>query len=373
MPFEIKTKKRQRHGEVGASPGTIRISPDALKPQITLVSYNKTAFKEEQGHDIDYMLNCGKERPEYVHWVEIKGMGDAALVNKIGASLGLSPLVLEDITDTIQRPKYDEYSDFILAISRLLILEGTNGVANTQFSILIKDNVLISIQETYDEHFEGVKTRLRHSKGIIREEGTGYLLYALMDTLLDRYFAWLDKIEEHLEHLENDINSRPRKKNLAETQRIRHMLIMLQRATSPERDTMNEILRSDNPLITPHSRAYFRDAYDHCIDIIETIGSFKELATNLTDVYLSTVNNQMNDVMKILTIVSLIFIPLTFIAGVYGMNFQAIDPYDGKHLPHNMPELRQPNGYLYALLAMGLIVVLQLLIFWRKGWFNKMD
>jgi magnesium transporter len=371
-PFDIKIRKQPRHGEVGASPGTIRISPDALKPQITLFSYNKTALKEEQSDDIDYMLDCGKQRPEYIHWVQIKGIGDAELLKKIGASLGLDSLVLEDITDTTQRPKYDEYNDFILTISRLLLLDGTNQVVNTQFSVLVKDNMLISFQETYDEPFEGLKSRLRGAKGIMREEGTGYLLFALMDTLFDRYFAWLDKIEEHLEHLENDINYKPKKKNLAETQRIRHMLIMLQRATSPERDKMNEILRSDNPLITARSKVFFRDAYDHCIDIIETIGSFKELSTNLTDIYLSTVNNQMNDVMKILTVISSIFIPLTFIAGIYGMNFSTSDPFTGKALPHNMPELRQPNGYLYTLLVMAIIAAIQLIIFWRKGWFDKM-
>lgn len=370
-PFEIKIRQRLKHGQVGDPPGTIRINPDALTPQITLFSYNKTALKEEQSDDIDYMLDCGKQRPEYIHWVQIKGIGDAGLIAKIGASLGLSSLVLEDITDTTQRPKYDEYDDFILAISRLLLLEGTNQVVNTQFSILVKGNMLISFQETYDEPFEGLKSRLRGSKGIMREEGTGYLLFALMDTLLDRYFVWLDKIEEHLEHLENDINDKPKKKNLAETQRIRHMLIMLQRATSPERDKMNEILRSDNPLITPRSKIYFRDAHDHCIDIIETIGSFKELSTNLTEIYLSTVSNQLNDVMKILTIISSIFIPLTFIAGIYGMNFAASDPLTGKPLPHNMPELRQPHGYLYTLIVMAIIVVIQLIIFWKKGWFDK--
>ena len=371
-PFDIRIRKRPRHGEVGASPGTIRISPDALNPRITLFSYNKTTLKEEESDDIDYMLDCGKQRPEYIHWIQIKGIGDLGLVKKIGAGLGLNALVLEDLTDTTQRPKYDEYDDFILAISRLLILDGTNQVINTQFSILVKDNMLISFQETYDEPFEGLKSRLRGSKGIVREEGTGYLLFALMDTLLDRYFVWLDKIEEHLEQLENDINYKPKKKNLSETQRIRHMLIMLQRATSPERDKMNEILRSDNPLITAKSKVYFRDAYDHCIDIIETIGSFKELSTNLTEIYLSTVSNQMNDVMKILTIISSIFIPLTFIAGIYGMNFSPTDPLTGKPLPHNMPELREPNGYPYTLLVMAIIAVAQLIIFWRKGWFDKM-
>lgn len=372
IPFEIKIRKRSGHGEVGASPGTIRISPDALKPKITLLSYNKEFLKEEQSEDIGYMLNCGKERPEYVHWIEIKGIGDAELVKKIGASLGLDSLVLEDITDTTQRPKYDEYDNFILAISRLLLLDGTNQVVNTQFSILVKGNMLISFQETYDEHFEGLKSRLRGNKGIVRGEGTGYLLFAIMDTLFDRYFVWLDKIEDHLSALENDINQKPKKKNLAETQRIRHMLIMLQRATAPERDKMNEILRSDNPLIKDRYKVFFRDAYDHCIDIIETIGSFKELSTNLTEIYLSTVNNQMNDVMKILTIISSIFIPLTFIAGIYGMNFSAVDPYTGRQLPNNLPELHQPHGYIYTLLSMGIIAVVQLIVFWKKGWFDKM-
>jgi len=368
--FEIK--KWRKHGRIGETPGSIIISQDALKPKIFIFSYTRTDLKEEQSDDMDFVLNYVKQYPEYIHWVQIQGMGDAELVKKVGAGLSVSALVLEDITDTTQRAKYDEYDNFILAISRLLIYNELNQIFNSQFSILIKDNLLISFQETYDEHFAGLKSRLRTSKGIIREEGTGYLFYALMDTLFDRYFALLDQLEESLELCENDINQKPRRQNMFDTQRIKRLLIMMQRAVGPERDKMNEILRSDHPLFKARDKIYFRDAYDHCIDIIETITSFKELATNLTEIYLSTVNNQMNDVMRILTIISSIFIPLTFIAGIYGMNFVYEDPVTGKMMRHNMPELHDPNGYPYTLTAMAVIAVIQLIIFWRKGWFGRM-
>ena len=368
--FEIK--RRRKHGQVGEAPGSIIISQDALPPKISVFSYTKTEFKEALCENVDSALDYIGGHPESIHWVQIKGIGDAELVKKIGAGLSVNALVLEDIADTTQRPKYDEYDGFILAISRLLLYNGESQIVNSQFSILVKEKLLISFQETYDEHFSALKNRLRTAKGIIREEGTGYLLYALMDTLFDRYFVILDQLEDSLAQLEENINKKPRRKNMFDAQRIKHMLIMMHRATGPERDKMNEILRSDNPLFTARDKVYFRDAYDHCIDIIETVNSFKELSTNLTEIYLSTVNNQMNDVMRILTIVSSIFIPLTFIAGIYGMNFAYQDPATGKLLPGNMPELHQPHGYLYTLLAMGLIAIVQLAIFWRKGWFDRM-
>jgi len=368
--FEIK--KWRKHGRVGEAPGSIIISQDALKPKIVIFSYTKTDLKEEQSDDIDLVLDYAKQYPQYKHWVQVQGIGDEELVKKIGSGLSVNALVLEDITDATQRAKYDEYDCFILSISRLLIHNEQNQIVNSQFSVLVKDNLLISFQETYDEPFAGLKNRLRTSKGIIREEGTGYLMYALMDTIFDRYFALLDQLEDSLEQCEDNINRKPRRQNMFDTQRIKHLLIMMQRAVGPERDKMNEILRSDNPLFSARDKIYFRDAYDHCIDIIETITSFKELSTNLTEIYLSTVNNQMNDVMKILTIISSIFIPLTFIAGVYGMNFAWQDPVTGKLMPHNMPELHNPHGYVYALVAMAVIAVMQLVIFWKNGWFDKM-
>jgi len=357
---------------VGQAPGTIIVSEDALAPRVTVLSYNKTELKEEHGGDIDSVLDYVRQNPQYIHWVQIKGLGDIELVKKVGTCLDVDALVLEDIADTTQRPKFDEYKGFVLAISRLLVYNEDRQISNDQFSILVKDNLLFSFQETYSEYFTGVKHRLHAAKGFIREEGAGYLLYALMDTLFDHYFALLDDLEDSLEELQTQINTRPRRQDMFDAQCIKNILIMLHRATGPERDKMNEILHSVNPLFTARDKTYFQDAYDHCIDIIETTGSLKELATNITDVYLATVNNQMNDVMKILTIISSIFIPLTFIAGVYGMNFAHQDPRTGKWLPANMPELFQPHGYVYALVAMAIIAVLQLVIFWRKGWFDKM-
>ena len=183
--------------------------------------------------------------------------------------------------------------------------------------------------------------------------------------------CWIN-LEEALAELEESINKDPRRRNMLEAQRIKRILILLHRVTWPERDKMSEILRSDNPIISRKDKIFMRDAYDHCIDIIETIHSQKELATNLTDIYLSTINNQMNDVMRILTIVSAIFIPLSFIASLYGMNFARTDPLTGKIMEHNMPELYNPHGYRYTLIAMGIITAVQLVIFWRKGWFNRL-
>lgn len=378
MPKDIKNKpfrikKSRKHIKIGEVPGTITVGQDALLSVISVFSYTQSDYKEQQSNDIGFVLDFIRQNPQCIHWVQIKGLGNVDLLKKIGSGLKVNALVLEDIADSTQRPKYDEYDGYVMAISRLLIYdEQQNQLINSQFSTIAKEKLLISFQETYDEHFEALKNRLRTSKGIIREEGTGYLFYAIMDTMYDRYFALLDQLEESLEGLEANINKKPRRQDMFDAQRIKRTLITLHRATGPERDKMNEILRSDNPFFSAKDKIYFRDAYDHCMDIIETVNSLKELSTNLTEIYLSTVNNQMNNIMRILTIVSSIFIPLTFIVGVYGMNFAYQDPITGKLLKYNMPELYQPHGYLYTLIAMALIAIVQLIFFWKKGWFDKM-
>jgi magnesium transporter len=369
LPKRFKIKK---HGEVGAAPGSISVPTDALEPRIFVFSCHESGCTEQPLNTIEDAFQYLKDNEGKVNWLQIKGMGDETFLRKIGDAFDLNPLVLEDISDTTQRPKYDEYDDYFFAISRLVVLNSEQQTFNTQLSLVVRKRMLISFQETYDEYFSGLKNRLKNSKTILREKDSGYLFYAILDTVFDRYFAILDQLEDALAELEDSINKKPRRRNMLDAQRIKRMLILLFKVTGPERDKMNEILRSDNPLISSKDKIYLRDAYDHCMDIIDIIHSQKELSTNLTDIYLSTINNQMNDVMRILTIVSAIFIPLSFIAGLYGMNFARVDPVTGKALVHNMPELYQPHGYQYTLWVMIFITVVQLIIFWRKGWFNRL-
>ncbi len=369
---DLLKRRKRKHGPIGAAPGSIVTSADALQPRIQVFSYNQSDFQEKEFDDIVLVFDYLDQHRQYIHWVQVKGFGNGDILRDIGDKCDIEPLVLEDISDSNQRPKYDEYNGHIFAISRIIFFDQQKQIVNTQFSVYARQNLVISFQETYDEYFEGLKKRLKTARASFREYGTGYLFYALLDTIYDTYFALLDQLQDGLENLEAAINEKPRKSNMYEVQHIKRILILMHRSVGPERDKMNEILRSTDAIFTEKDKMFFHDAYDHCIDIIETINSQKELATNLTDIYLSTVNNQMNDVMRILTIVSSIFIPLSFIAGLYGMNFAHQDPDTGRILKYNMPELYTPHGYIVTIGVMALIVIVQLFIFWRKGWFDKM-
>jgi magnesium transporter len=366
-----KFSKIKKHGKIGEAPGTIIVSGDALDSRIFVFSISPAGCKEYQAEHFDSLLKYLEENEGYVNWVQVKGLGNELLIKEFGDHFNINALALEDISDPTGRPKYEEYDDFVFAISRLIVLDNEHQASNCQLSVIVQKKLLISFQETYEEYFAELKKRLKISKAVIRDKDSGYLFYAILDTVYDRYFDLLDHLEEALAELEESIDKNPQRRNMLEAQRIKRLLILLHRVTWPERDKMSEILRSDNPLISKKDKIFMRDAYDHCIDIIETIHSQKELATNLTDIYLSTINNQMNDVLRILTIVSAIFIPLSFIASLYGMNFTRIDPVTGKVMEHNMPELYSPHGYQYTLMLMGGITAVQLAIFWRKGWFNR--
>ena len=203
--------------------------------------------------------------------------------------------------------------------------------------------------------------------------GPAYLGYALTDTILDRYFVLLAKVGDMTDSVEDRLYEQDAdRKIMYETQQLKRTLIIVQRASWPERDKINEMIRTDNPLIAPDVKVFLRDAYDHSIQIIDLIENYKEITSNMLDIYLSMVSNRMNEIMKVLTIISVIFIPLTFIAGIYGMNFARVDPVTNRVMPDNLPELYKAHGYFYALGVMFFIAVIQVLIFWRKGWFKKL-
>jgi magnesium transporter len=368
----IRYQQRKQVIDVGAYPGSINIPEDALKPVITVYSYNKNELVKSEGKTLDVILKQFKKCTDHTHWIQVKGLGDAQLIEEIGSHLKINPLVLEDIVNVHQRPKFDEYDDYVFSTSRILRFNDAHELVNCQFSALIKEDTIISFEETYDEYFAAVKARLEVGKGAIRTAGAGYMCYALTDTILDNYFVMLAKVGDMLDDTEDHLYSSPDKSVMYSAQSLKRVLIAIRRSGWPERDKINDMIRTESPLIKPEVKLYLRDAYDHCIQIMDLVESYKEITSSIIDLYLSMVSNRMNEIMKVLTIISVIFIPLTFVAGVYGMNFSRVDPATNKVMPANMPELYSPHGYMYALGGMFLLAIIQVIVFWKKGWFSKL-
>jgi len=254
----------------------------------------------------------------------------------------------------------------------MLELDKKLQLNNEQLSFLLFEK-LLSFQEDYDDILDPVRNRLKKNEtGNIRKLGPSYMLYAIMDTVIDHYFAIVNRLGDELETVEDHLYQKPRKQLMFRIQGVKKVMIALRRASWPERDKLNDLIRSPNPLINDETRIYLRDAYDHSIQIIDLIESMRETSTALLDIYLSLISNRMNEVMKTLTIISAVFIPITFIAGVYGMNFAYQDPKTGNILPGNMPELYIKHGYIYVLILMAIIAIAQIWYFAKKGWFKDL-
>ncbi|MES2807619.1 MAG: magnesium/cobalt transporter CorA [Bacteroidota bacterium] len=367
-----KVHQKKVNRTVGERPGVFSIAADALKPVISVYSYNEEEVVSDKGNDIKIVLAQLKKCKNHTHWIQIQGLGDANLINDIGEHLDINPLVLEDIVNTHQRPKFDEYDNYVFSVSRQLFINDEHELCNKQFSTLVKANLIISFEETYIKTFDVVKNRLEAGKGVIRTAGPGYLCYALSDVIIDNYFVLLAKIGDDLDEVEDRLYKNADKTIMYDAQQLKRSLIALRRVTWPERDKLNDILRTDNPYVTAEVKMYIRDAYDHCIQVMDMIENYKEISNSVIDLYLSMVSNRMNEIMKVLTIISAIFIPLTFVAGIYGMNFAKVDPITNKAMPENMPELYSPHGYYWALAGMAVIALVQIIVFWRKGWFTKL-
>jgi magnesium transporter len=364
-----KHKKSISLPEAGSSPGLVYIDEQALAPRIKLYRYNADTYEVIDIKDITEAIKLIKDRT-YTFWLEIKGFGDAKMFETLNSVLHINKLVLEDITRTYQRPKLEEYDDYVFAISRMLRFDDNKDLDDVQVSFVLTSNTIITFQEHYEDCLEAVRNRLAAGKGSIRSAGSSYLMYALMDVIVDTYFGILKHWGEDLDAIEDRLFDKPDKSIMYDTQVIKRHLISVRRVVWPERDKLNDILRTDSPLISDQTKMFVKDAYDHCIQIIDIVESLKEISISNIDMYLSVISNRMNEIMKVLTIISSIFIPLTFIAGIYGMNFAQQDPVTGKMLPQNMPELYQEHGYLYTMIVMGAIAVAQIIYFWRKGWFK---
>lgn len=365
----IQPKRTSKPGQV---PGTFFINESALPSKIFVYSYRPEFLEELETSDIKKAVTFIEKHENCFHWIDVKGLGSQDVLDFIQKKFNVNTLVMEDIVHTHQRPKNEEYDNYNYIVSRMLELDKGLALKNEQLSFLLFENLLISFQEDYDDVLDPIRNRLRKSTaGNIRNLGPSYMMYALMDTIIDHYFTIVNRLNDELEIVEEHLYQKPRKQLMYRIQGVKKLMISMRRAAWSERDKLNDLLRSQTPLINPDTHVFLRDAYDHSIQVIDLIESMRETATSLLDLYLSLMSNKMNEVMKILTIISAIFIPLTFIAGIYGMNFAYQDPKTGELLKNNMPELYIQNGYVYVLALMAIIAAGQVWYFARKGWFRE--
>ncbi len=372
---EVKKKtavrrKKTHRPPPGTAPGAFTVPEGALKPKVKIFSYDAESYEEKEVLGVDAIKSQIENFPAKNHWIEIKGLGDKSFFEQVADCFGIHRLQMEDVFNVYQRAKAEEYHGHLFLVSRCMKEE--NGIIiNDQLSLFLGKNFVISIQDKYEDLLEPVRDRIRMGKGYGRKFGTDYLAYALMDVVLDNFFPIIEKVSDRLDELQDALIDNPTRQLLNGVLQTKRDLIMLRRAIWSERDKVNDILRSNFSLICDSTKIFFRDSYDHCVHILDLVESYKEVTASLMDVYMSSVSNKMNQVMKVLTIISTIFIPLTFIVGLYGMNFAHTNPKTGEDLPFNMPELYSPYGYVTVIVLMIVIVIGQIYFFVKKGWLTK--
>ena len=346
---------RKRHPTVGARPGTLMIEENAPTPRLRMIHYSPEKVEDNEVTSIEDLSKAFEDG--CVTWIDVQGFGDEKLVKRIGEIFGIHPLALEDIVNIPQRPKTESFDEQVLIVTRMARGSDESMVDMEQVSIVLGKNYVLTFQEKYGDIFDPVRERIRSGKRRpIRNKSSDYLAYALVDTIVDGFYPVIESIGDHLEHLEAVVMERPTTQTLHELNQTKNMLVNLRRVVWPQREFVNSLMRDESPLIGDEVRVFLRDTYDHGVQTAEVIEMYREMATGLMNTYLSSVANKTNDVMKVLTIMASIFIPLTFIAGVYGMNFE------------HMPELKIEWAYPLVWVIMGTTAIGMVLFFWKKGW-----
>ena len=319
------------------------------------MDYDETQFQVRETETLEECYPF-KDRPTII-WINIDGIHEIETLEKLGDCFGLHPLTLEDILNTDQRPKIEDYGEYIFIVLKMLYPDDETGeILAEQVSLVLGKNFVISFQEREGDIFNSVRERIRNGKGRIRKMGADYLVYSLLDSIVDNYFIILEKLGERIELLEEKLITKPVPETINLIHKLKREMIFLRRSVWPLREVIGSIERGESSLIKGSTNIYLRDVYDHTIQVIDTIETFRDILSGMLDIYLSSVSNRLNAVMKVLTIIATIFMPLTFIAGIYGMNFKY------------MPELDWRFGYPVILLAMVSIGVLMLVSFRKKKW-----
>lgn len=357
----------KRYSIPGSSPATLVPSPTGLgiQPELRVLEYGPDFLDERRVDsvaELPEIVDDGKMR-----WIEMNGLGDVEALRALGQKYGLHPLALEDTLNTGQRPKVEAYEGHLFIVAQMVYRDEELKMCGEQVSMFFGQGFLITIQEEpKTDVFTPVRERLRSGRGFIRKLGSDYLGYALLDSIIDHVFPVLEAIGDSVEEIEDVILEEPTQECPKKLHGYKRMLMQLRRFVWPLRDVISGLLHDDSGLIAKETKVYLRDCYDHTVQIMDLIESYRDLVSGLMDTYLSMVGLRTNEVMRVLTVISAIFIPLTFLAGVYGMNFA--HEVDGKILPWNMPELYSPYGYVACLFFMAVVAVAQLIFFKRKGW-----
>ena len=351
-------RRRRRRAPPGTAPGTLLADPSAHLSSLNLISYGDAEFDERGEVSVADVEAAKGSRP--VLWINVNGLADVALIESLGNVFGLHGLALEDVVNVHQRPKAEAYEDHVFIVTRMA-LPGSH-LDTEQVSIFVGDDFVLTFQERPGDCFDLVRDRLRHSRGRIRKSGPDYLAYALIDAVLDAYFPILEEYGERLERLEDAVISRARPELIEEVHGMKRNLLSLRRAIWPHREMVNELIRDEASVVSGQTRVYLRDCYDHAIQLMDIVETYREIASGLVDIYLSSMSARLNDIMKVLTVIATVFIPLSFIASLYGMNF------DPDASPWNMPELTWRFGYPFALLLMAAVAGVLLAYFVRRGW-----
>jgi magnesium transporter len=348
---------RRGKSKAGLPPGSLVYVGVKDRPsmRITLFDYDAERYVEKTISNLEECVPFKEQKT--ITWINVDGLADTAFIARLDQLFGVHTLVLEDVVNTDQRPKMEDYGDYIYVVLKMLYIEKqTQNIISEQLSLVIGSNYVLSFQEKEGDYFDNIRDRIRTAKGRVRKMGADYLAYVLLDTIVDNYFLVLEKMEEDIAQVEEKLMSAAGKVTSSEIHHLKRDLIFLRKQISPVRELINALQRADSKLIHKTTEIYLRDLHDHIISVMDAVESFRDILSGLHDIYLSSINLKMNEIMKVLTIISTIFIPLTFIAGVYGMNFKY------------MPELEWETGYFEVLALMLVLALVMVLYFKRKKW-----
>jgi magnesium transporter len=358
---------KTRYPIPGESPGALRPREEAAnrRPDITLIEYDRAHLEERAITDREELLpHLDNQR---VTWINIDGLGDIDVLRALGSRFNLHPLALEDVLDTGQRPKVEQYDGYLFIVAQMLYLNDAKQMCGEQVSMFLGKHFLITLQEEADfDVFEPVRARIRAANGSIRKLGADYLAYALLDSIIDHYYPVLESVGASIDLIEDELVDVPLRSPVADLHLYKRTLTRIRRFIWPVRDLVNSMMHEETGLVSKGTKVYLRDCYDHTVQLMDLVESYRDVLSGLMELYLSSVGMRTNEIMKVLTVISSIFIPLTFIVGIYGMNFAP--EANGKKLPWNMPELYEPWGYAAVMLFMLGIAIFQIFYFKKRRW-----